>query len=78
MTAPLTDHEMAILRLTADGLSIKQIYDAIDPKGTKSISSIKIVMSRIYQKLGVPNSNAAVHWYASQRKSEKIPSDDPV
>jgi DNA-binding NarL/FixJ family response regulator len=58
-TAPrLTKREQEILGLVANGLSNSEVADAL----VVSNATVKVYLSRIYQKLNVPNRTAASHW----------------
>ncbi len=70
----LEDDDKQILELLTKGKSIKQIHHEImrDRDPPLSPSSVKFMMSRLYKKLGVPNSNAAVAWYVEQKIEARI------
>jgi DNA-binding CsgD family transcriptional regulator len=63
----LNTHELLLLDLLAAGKQLKQIHDIVNRENETdvSLSSIKYALTRIYAKLGVPNSNAAVAEYVT-------------
>ncbi len=76
----LNDHDRLLLTLLAEGKSIKQIHSEFHQRfGSElSISSIKFALSRLYRRIGVVNSNAAVAWYIQHTRKIVSYADDPV
>ncbi len=56
LAEPLTDRELEVLRLIAEGLSYREIADRL----VVSVNTVRFHIKGIYSKLGVENRAAAI------------------